>query len=186
MYRELDEQALASYCSKRDRLAEEELYRRYADRVFALCRRYVGDADEAKDLMLEALIQALDKIDTYTFRGKGSLYGWISRIAVNKAINRIKRQRWRMVPLDVRVQDNIPDPTEEEMVTVPKEKLLAWIAELPDLRRAVFNLYCIDGYSHREIGEMLGISETGSTSTLAKARKQLKEKIRQYLKEQDR
>ncbi|MCR5710418.1 MAG: hypothetical protein K6G79_08055 [Bacteroidales bacterium] len=91
MYRELDEQALASYCSKRDRLAEEELYRRYADRVFALCRRYVGDADEAKDLMLEALIQALDKIDTYTFRGKGSLYGWISRIAVNKAINRIKR-----------------------------------------------------------------------------------------------
>ncbi|MCR5710417.1 MAG: hypothetical protein K6G79_08050 [Bacteroidales bacterium] len=64
----MDEQALASYCSKRDRLAEEELYRRYADRVFALCRRYVGDADEAKDLMLEALIQALDKIDTYTFR----------------------------------------------------------------------------------------------------------------------
>lgn len=62
MYRELDEQALASYCSKRDRLAEEELYRRYADRVFALCRRYVGDADEAKDLMLEALIQALDEV----------------------------------------------------------------------------------------------------------------------------
>ena len=91
-----------------------------------------------------------------------------------------------MVPLDARVQDNIPDPTEEEMVTVPREKLLAWIAELPDLRRAVFNLYCIDGYSHREIGEMLGISETGSTSTLTKARKQLKKKIRQYLKEQDR
>ena len=154
----------------------EPIFRRHLERY----------SDEAKDMMQDVLIRALDKIQSFTFRGPGSLYGWISRIAFNKAINRIKRQRWRMVPLDARVQDNIPDPTEEEMVTVPKEKLLAWIAELPDLRRAVFNLYCIDGYSHREIGEMLGISETGSTSTLTKARKQLKEKIRQYLKEQDR
>ena len=70
------------------------------------------------------------------------------------------------------------------METIPQEKLLEWIAALPDLRRAVFNLYCLDGYSHEEIGKMLGISQRASTSTLAKARKQLKEKIRQYLKEQ--
>lgn len=185
MYKELDEQALARCCSQRDRMAEDELYRRYAVRVNTLCRRYVGDEEEAKDLMLETLIQALGKIDTYKYTGEGSLYAWIRRIAINKAINRIKRQRWRMVPLDFRTQDNIPEPTESEMEEIPSEKLREWIAGLADLRRTVFNLYCIDGYSHKDISKMLGISETGSTSLLAKARKQLKEKIKQYLKEQD-
>ena len=88
--------------------------------------------------------------------------------------------------MDFRVQDNFPEPTEEEVTEIPNEKLREWISELPDVRRAVFNLYCIDGYSHQEIGRMLGISERGSTSTLAKARKELKEKIKLYLKEQDR
>ena len=185
MYKNLDEQALARYCSQRDRMAEDELYRRYAVKVNMLCRRYVGDEEEAKDLMLETLIQALDKIETYKYSGKGSLYGWIRRIAINKAINQIKRRHWKMVPMDLWTHDNIPEPTEEEMVTIPNEIIRNWIAGLPDLRRAVFNLYCIDGYSHREIGEMLGISENGSTSILAKARKQLKGMIKEYLKEQE-
>ena len=140
MYKQLDEQALARYCSQKDRMAVDELYRRYAVRLNTLCKRYLGDEDDAKDLMLETLIQAL----------------------------------------------SIPEPTEEEVAEIPKEKLREWIAELSDMRRAVFNLYCIDGYSHQEIGKMLGISERGTTSTLAKARKELKEKINQYLKEQDR
>ena len=186
MYKEMDEQSLARFCSHRDRMAEDELYKRYAVRVNLLCRRYVKDEEEAKDLMLETLIQALDKIETYNYSGKGSLYGWIRRIAINKAINQIKRQRWKMVLMDFREHDNIPEPTEEEMITIPKEKLRDWIAELPDLRRTVFNLYCIDGYSHKEIGEMLGISETGSSSILAKARKQLKGMINEYLKGQER
>lgn len=186
MYKDLDEQALARHCSERDRMAEDELYRRYADRVYMLCRRYVADGEEAKDLMLDTLIQALDKIGTYTYSGKGSLYGWIRRIAINKSINLIRRRRWRTVHMDLWIQDSIPDPTEEEMEAIPKEKLLEWIAALPEMRRAVFNLYCLDGYSHKDIGKMLGISETGSTSILAKARKQLKGQIKQYLKEQDR
>ena len=186
MYNQIDEQALARNCSQKDRMAEDELYRRYSVKLNMLCRRYLGDEDDAKDLMLETLIQALDKIDTYKYTGEGSLYAWIGRIAINKALNQIKRHRWLMVPLDLRAQDNIPEPTEDEVAEIPKEKLREWIAELSDMRRAVFNMYCIDGYSHQEIGRMLGISERGSTSVLAKARKQLKEKIKQYLKEQDR
>ena len=166
MYKELDEQSLARYCSQRDRKAEDE--------------------EDAKDLMLETLNQALDRIDNYKFTGNGSLYGWISRIAINKAIDQIRKQRWRTVPLEIWVRDNIPEPTEDEMEAIPKEKLREWIAELTDMRRAVFNMYCIDGYSHQEIAKMLGITETGSTSILAKARKQLKDKIKRYLKEQDR
>ena len=164
-------------------MAEDELYRRYAARVYTLCRRYVGDEDEAKDLMQESLIQALDKVQTFKYSGKGSLYGWLSRIAINKALNQIKRHRWRMVSLDLQSQDTLPEPTEQEMESIPQEKLLEWISKLPNMRRTVFNLYCIDGYSHKEISEMLGISEKGSAGVLAKARKQLKEDIRRYLRD---
>jgi RNA polymerase sigma-70 factor (ECF subfamily) len=181
----LDEQELARHCSQGERLAEDELYRRYAARVYTLCRRYVGDDDEAKDLMQESLIRALDKISTFEYLGKGSLYGWISRIAINKALNQIRRKRWRTVSLDLWTQDTLPEPTEQEMEAIPEEKLLEWISKLPDVRRTVFNLYCIDGYSHREISEMLGISEKGSASSLAKARRQLKEDIKRYLNGQE-
>ena len=184
MYKDLNEQTLAKYCSQRDKMAEEELYNRYAGRINALCRRYLGNDDDSKDLMLETLITALEKIESFHYSGEGSLYGWIRRIAINKAINQIKRQRWRTVSLNLWTQDNIPDPTEEEIEAIPKERIREWIDSLPDVRRAVFNLYCIDGYSHQEIGIMLGISERGSTSILAKARKQLKEKVKHYLKEQ--
>lgn len=181
----MGEQELARLCSQGDRMAQDELYRRYAARLEALCRRYLGDGDEAKDLMLETLVQVLDKIGTYRYIGEGSLYAWLSRIAVNKAVNRIRRHRWRMVPLDPSAKDDIPDPTEEEMSVVPPEKLRDWIAALPDLRRTVFNLYCIEGHSHKDIAMMLGISERGSTSVLSKAKKQLKEQIKNYLETQD-
>lgn len=185
MYNELDEQELAGRCRERDRMAMDELYRRYAARVYTLCKRYARDEDDAKDLMLDTLLQAIDKIDTYRYSGKGSLGGWICRIAINRAVDQIRRRRWRMAPLDLSAQDRIPEPTPEEMAEIPIEKLREWVSGLPELRKTVFNLYCIDGYSHKDIAGMLGISETGSTSILAKARRQLKEKIRQYLKEQD-
>ena len=183
MNQDWDEQSLARLCSEGNRAAEEELYTRYAARVYTLCRRYSNRSDDAKDLMQEALLKALDRISTYTYTGKGSLYGWISRIAINLALNQIKRRRWRMVSLEMGGGDNLPEPSAQEVEAIPQEKLLEWIAELPDMRKAVFNLYCLDGYSHREIAGMLGISEKGSASMLAKARKQLKEKIGRYWKE---
>ena len=186
MYRGLDEQTLARYCSQKDRLAEEELYKRYAARVYTLCGRYVSDDEEAKDLMQESIISALDKIQTFHYTGKGSLYGWIGRIAINKAIDHLKRRKRWAAFLDMWAQDNTPEPTEEDVDAIPQEKILEWIARLPDMRRTVFNLYCFDGYTHKEIGEMLGISEKGSAGVLSKARKQLKGMIRNYLKEQGR
>lgn len=186
MYKELNEQELAILCGKRDRMAENELYRRYATRVCALCRRYINDDEEAKDLMQDALVQALGKIQTYKYTGKGSLYSWLSRIAINKTLDQIRKKRWQAVSLDFRSHDDMPEPTADDMEAIPEEKLLEWMDGLSDLKRSVFNLYCIDGYSHKDIGGMLGITERGSTSILAKARKQLKEEIQKYLKEQDR
>ena len=185
MYQEIDELELANACSAGDRNAEDELYRRYAARVYSLCRRYVGDSEDAKDLMQEAMVKSLDKIRFFKYSGKGSLYGWIGRIAINHSLNYINRQRRRMLSLDMMVRDDIPEPNEEDMMRISEETLIILISKLPDMRRAVFNLSCIDGYSHKEIGEMLGISEKGSSSMLAKAKKQLKEEIWNYLRKED-
>ena len=185
MYIELDEQELARYCSDGDRLAEDELYRRYAARVNTICCRYTDNAEDAEDLMQEALVKALDKISTFTYSGKGSLSVWVSRIAINMAIDQIRKRHLRFIPFDLRTHDTKPEPTEEEIDAIPQEKLLEWISKLPDLRRTVFNMYCMDGYTHKQIAEMLGISEKGSAGVLAKARKQLKEEIRRYQKSRE-
>lgn len=166
-------------------MAEDELYRRYAAKVNMLCLRYSDNGEDAEDLMQEALMKALDKISTWSYSGKGSLYVWIRQIAINLAIDKIRKKRLRFIPIDRWVRDNIPEPTEEEIGSVPHEKLLEWISRLPDLRRTVFNMYCIDGYSHKEIAGMLGISEKGSAGVLAKARKQLKEEIKRYQNERE-
>lgn len=166
-----------------DPKAEEELYTRYAGRLLTLCRRYTGDSDLAKDLMQDALIKALENIRTYQFRGRGSLYAWTSRIAVNMSINHISRIRARFVSMDILLQrEDVEEPDEADMLLIPKERLMGMISSLPESRRLVFNMYCIEGYSHREIAEMLGISEKGSASLLAKARKQLKMMIGDYLR----
>ena len=183
MFKSLDDRDLAARCREGDRMAEDELYRRYAAKIYTLCRRYIRDDEDAKDMMHDALIKALEKIDTFNYSGDSSLYSWIRRIAINMAVNHIKRHRWRIVTLEEELLDTNDLIKEENLTAIPLEVLLGWISSLPDVRRAVFNLYCIDGYTHSEIASMLGISEKGSAGILAQARKQLKEKIRRYLKE---
>lgn len=178
---ELDEQELAKLCSEGNRLAEDELYTRYAGMVFALCKRYCRNTEDAKDLMQDAMIRVLDTISTYRFSGQGSLSGWIRRITINMALNRIQRRRLSFISLDNRFQYPLTEPTEQDVQRIPQDAILTMISQLPDARRAVFNLYCIDGYSHKEIGEKLRISEKGSAGILAKAKKQLQKMIIDYL-----
>ena len=125
-YKDLDEQSLARCCREGDILAEDELYRRYAPKVYTLCRRYLNDGNEAKDMVQDSLIQALDKIHTFSFTGNGSLYNWIRRIAVNKAINHLKRNRWRFVPLeywqgDSFIIEDSDEPNFEELEDIEEE-----------------------------------------------------------------
>ncbi len=183
MYNAIEEDRLAELCRSGDRLAADELYRRYAPRLLTLCRRYTPVAADASDLMHDAMIRALEKISSYNYYGKGSLYAWISRIAINMALGGIRKQKWRTVPLDEATVEDVKEEPMNDAQKVPPEKLLEMIAALPEIRRLVFNLFCIDGISHREIGRMLGIGEKSSASQLARARKQLREEIKQYLKE---
>ena len=182
MYQELDEQGLAKLCSENSRRAQEELYTRYAAKLFTLCLRYSGSRDEARDLMHDSMLKALEKMSSFTYRGNGSLYAWISRIAINTALADISRYKFRFVRLAGSSSESIPEPDEEEFDRIPQEKLLEIISSLPDTQRAIFNMFCIDGYSHKEIAQVLGISERGSSSLLAKAKSQLRKHINEYIR----
>ena len=128
------------------------------------------------------MLKVLQKIYSFTYRGKGSLYAWISRIAINTALSNISRYRFRFVQLSGSNPETLPEPADEELASIPQDKLLEFISSLPDTQRAIFNMFCLDGYSHKEIAEMLGISETGSSSLLAKAKTRLKRQIVEYLR----
>ena len=178
-----DDRSLAGLCVEHNPKAEEELYTRYAARLYALCLRYCDNPDDAKDLLQDAFIKVLDKISSFSYRGEGSLYAWIRRITVNMAVNRIKRHRLRFVPLELSRVDTADEASDDLIPQIPERVLLKMISGLPQMQRAIFNMYCIDEYSHEEIARELGISEKGSASILSKAKAQLRIKVKDYIKQ---
>ena len=181
----LTEQELALGCARSDRYAQAELYTRYAGGLYALCLRYIEDREEARDLMHDAMIKAMDNFKSFRYAGKGSINAWISRIAVNMAIDRLKEnRRFRQIPLEQVSEgeiENALEPDAEQVEQIPDGVLDEMIAELPPVRRAVFNMYFIDGFSHKEIAGKLGITERGSTSMMAKAKASIKKALFNYL-----
>lgn len=181
----LTEQELALGCVRNDRDAQAELYTRYSSRLYAICLRYIEDREEARDLMHDCMIKAMDNFKTIRYVSEGSVYAWLSRITVNMAINRLKESsRFRQIPFE-QVSgdelDNALEPDAESVRKIPDGVLDKLIAELPPVRRTVFNMYCIDGYSHHDIARALGITERTSTSVLAKARASLKKALMNYI-----
>lgn len=181
----LTEQELALRCVRNDRDAQGELYARYSSRLYAICLRYIEDREEARDLMHDCMIKAMDNFKSFRYVSEGSLYAWLSRITVNMAINRLKESsRFRQIPFE-QVSgdelDNALEPDAESVRKIPDVVLDKLIAELPPVRRTVFNMYCIDGYSHHDIARALGITERTSTSVLAKARASLKKALMNYI-----
>lgn len=181
---QMEEQILADGCREGDGAAQRELYNLYAGRLLSICLRYVGDRATAEDLLHDAFLKIFGAFDRFTYRGSGSLRAWIERVTVNVALEWLRtRNRLGMVPLDE--SRPIPDqaePAASEMASIPREVLLGFVSELPDGYRAVFNLYCIEDHSHREIAQMLGINEKSSSSQLFHARALLSRKVREYMK----
>ena len=181
----LTEQELALGCVRDDRDAQGKLYARYSSRLYATCLRYIEDREEARDLMHDCMIKAMDNFKSFRYVSEGSLYAWLSRITVNMAINRLKESsRFRQIPFEQVSGDeleNALEPDAESVRKIPDGVLDKLIAELPPVRRTVFNMYCIDGYSHHDIARALGITERTSTSVLAKARASLKKALMNYI-----
>ena len=182
---EIGEKDLAMLCARGDRSAMRELYNRYAARLSALCSRYAYGTEEGKDLMHDTMAKAFGKMGRYRYKGEGSLYSWLSRMAVNLCIDRLRKEGRLGVSVSEEQIPDIPEPPAEEVSSIPLPDLQAMIASLPDSKRVVFNMFCIDGFSHREIAEKLGITEKTSSSTLARAKKTLSRMIGEYEKKQD-
>ena len=161
-------------CRKGRKKAQEALFRLYADKMFGVCKYYTRDNSEAEDVLHDGFIKVFDKIAKY--RGDGSLEGWIRRVIVNTALERFRKhsRMFSLSELDEGIADEVGFTAEGHLSS---EELLEIIMELTPKYRLVFNLYAIEGYSHREISEQLGISEGTSKSNLARARTILQKKV---------
>ena len=134
--------------------------------------------------MHDTMGKAFERIGQYQYTGKGSLYAWIARIAVNLAIDRLRKES-RLKMVDVAdVNDSLPDPDSpdpsEACGSIPLSELQRMVQSLSDSKRMVFNMFCIEGYSHKEIAQRLGISEKASSSILSKAKRELSKMIDDY------
>ena len=182
----LSEKELVSGCIRKDRDAQGELYSRYASRLYTLCLRYVEDAEQARDLMHDSMIKALDNIKSFRNENDGSLYVWLRKITLNLIFDTLRQNtRFREISLELISDDEIQsvgESDDEPAQEIPENVFKQAMSALTPVRRAVFNMYYIDGFSHKEIAKALDITERGSTSILAKARASVRKAITDYLK----
>ena len=166
---------LIENCKIDDTKAQGELYKLFSSKLFAICLKYSRNYAEAEDNLQDAFLTIFKKIEQY--KNKGSFEGWLKRITINTALQRYRNEK----VFDI-INESIIEDVELEVDdnTVSIDYLLKIIQELPDRYRLVFNLYVLDGYSHKEIAIMLNINVGTSKSNLARARHILKQTIEDY------
>ncbi len=166
---------LIENCKINDTKAQGELYKLFSSKLFSVCLKYSKNYAEAEDNLQDAFLTIFNKIEQY--KNKGSFEGWLKRITINTVLQRYRTEK----VFDIINEDNIEDVVleiDEDEISI--NYLLQIIQALPDRYRMVFNLYVLDGYSHKEIAEMLNINIGTSKSNLARARQTLKQTIENY------
>ncbi|MCB0704547.1 MAG: RNA polymerase sigma factor [Saprospiraceae bacterium] len=161
-------------CKLGNRPAQFQLYQLYSAAMYNICLRMLRNPMEAEDLLQNSFVDVFSKL--HTFRFESTIGAWIKRIVVNNCINHLKKRRLEFEELDDRVtgiSDSDTFPREETGLTV--EIIKRAVQELPDGYRVVFSLYLMEGYDHKEIGEILGISEATSKSQYSRAKRKLRE-----------
>lgn len=186
----MNEDNLLKECLSGNARAQKLLYEKYARKMFGVCLRYASDKSMAEDFMQEGFIRIFMKLDS--FKSQGSLEGWMRRIIVNTALESLRKKDILRNSLELtdpyqphyeRLQSQIIDPVADEEMEehnkyhVPAEVLYRMISEMPVGFRTVFNLYAVEEYSHKEIGNMLDISEGTSKSQYARARAWLQKRL---------
>ena len=166
-------------CLAGDRRDQELLYRRHSSKLYAVCLQYSGNDEEARDILQEGFIKIFDNLKNY--KHEGSFEGWMRRIVVNTALEKFRSRHnlFRVDDIDT-ISEPEAEPDSEDYSGLEAVDLLYIIRELPPKYRMVFNLYAIEGYSHREIGSMLSISEGTSKSNLSRARVILQRRVGSY------
>ncbi len=168
---------LLKSCKKDDIKAQKELYERYKDVLYILCLKYSRNKEEAEDILHDSFMIIFTSINQY--KGNGSFEGWMKRIAINTAIASFKKNSTFNILLNEEITKEVQ--IEETLIeSVPLKEILNAIQQLPDRYRMVFNLYELDGFSHKEISEMLDITEGTSKSNLHRSKIILKETLQKW------
>lgn len=171
----MSEHQLILACKEGKLWAQKEVYEQYAPSMMTLCRRYVSDAEDAKDVLHEGFLKIFLEIRQYS--GRGSFGGWIRRIFVNTSLDYMRKkkrlkQKEQLADVEITFYETVPD-----VDNILSDDLLLCIAELPDTYRMIFNLFAVEGYTHQEIASMLQIPENTSRSSFFRARQLLQKKV---------
>ena len=157
------------------------IYEKLAPKMMSLCLRYMGDREDAKDVLQDGFVTLFSKIDSYS--GEGSFEGWARRIFVNTALMALRKNDALKMSDSLESAAHLQGGEMSQMQSISYRELLAMIAELPSGYRTIFNMYVVEGYSHKEIAAALGIREATSRSQLMRARTMLQDKIRERSEE---
>ena len=170
----ITEEKLINGCLKGKSWAQKALYERYSPLMLGICIRYLKDRDDAEDTMVQGFMKVYNNL--HKFRREGSFEGWVRRIIVNECLTFIRKNRSMYVETEIEKAENNPDCSFLEQ-NLEVEDLMNMIGRLPSGYRTVFNLYAIEGYSHAEIAEQLGINVNTSKSQLSRARSHLQREL---------
>jgi RNA polymerase sigma factor (sigma-70 family) len=169
---------LLSGCIRGDRKMQRELYDRFAPKMYGVCLRYAGNAEEAEDILQEGFIKVFRKIES--FRGEGSFEGWIRRIFVNTAIEYYRKKTY-LQPITEHEEATIEGNLLSVLDNLAEKDIINLVQQLSPGYRTVFNMYVVEGYTHKQIAELLGISEGTSKSQLSRAKLILQDMVKTYI-----
>lgn len=151
----------------------------------AVCQRYAGNREGAEDMLHDAFLKIFDTINSFRWNGDGSLRAWMERVTTNVAVDDLRSSNLlSTISYDYCPYEPADEPDANIISQLPAEVLTHFISQLPDGYRVVFNLYYIDGYTHKEIARMLNIKEKSSSSQLTRAKALLATRIKNYINEE--
>lgn len=173
-----EESDLIEGCINGNRKMQRELYERFAPKMYGVCLRYAGNAEEAEDILQEGFIKVFKKIGS--FRKEGSFEGWVRRIFVNTAIEHFRRKIY-LQPITEQEEHSIEGKYLSVLDKLAEKDIIQLVQQLSPGYRTVFNMYVVEGYTHKQIAEALGISEGTSKSQLSRAKIILQELVAKYI-----
>ncbi len=174
----MDEALLVKCCKDNNAAAQKMLYDKYVAAMMMTCLRYVIDQEDAKEVLMDGFYSFFKNINGFTYQGEGSVKAWLKKIVVNQCLMHLRKRKPVFISKEADQYENA-DTSENIFDYMNAKEIMKMIHSLPDGYRTVFNLYFFEGMNHREIGDVLNISENTSKSQLHRARAILKEKILQ-------
>ncbi|WP_343681075.1 RNA polymerase sigma factor [Chryseobacterium arthrosphaerae] len=174
------EQILAERLLKKEEAAWKELFGAYSGNLAYVCSRYITEKEDAHDVLQNSFIKMFRSIESFEYRGNGSLRAWISRIVVNESLKYIRQNSDFKSAVEVEELSDMPEEEEPDFEEIPRDDIMNMIRLLPEGYRTVFNLYVFEKKSHKEIAGLLGIAENSSASQFHRAKAMLVQKIKEF------